>query len=315
MCNNKGTEICGLCECNTNYFGKTCECSTDAGRLIDLSTACKYENSTEICSGRGNCICGQCTCTNSARYTGSFCECDNNNCLLSNELLCAGHGKCDCGVCKCDSGGQETVSTCFEPESEEECSGHGNCICGKCRCEGKYSGEYCEKCVHESCPNKCEELKHCVQCKLYGTGVFNPADCDLNCFQHSINKVEVVSPVSGTGTDEIICKAEDPSDECVFIFSYVTSKSKKIKINAQVTKECPPQAPIFWIVASVSSLVVLIGLILLCVYKAYTKIQIKKEFAAYDNERKEVAWGQETNPIYNNPVGTFQNPLYAGAEK
>ncbi|ODN01343.1 Integrin beta-PS [Orchesella cincta] len=81
MCNNKGTEICGLCECNTNYFGKTCECSTDAGRLIDLSTACKYENSTEICSGRGNCICGQCTCTNSARYTGSFCECDNNNCL------------------------------------------------------------------------------------------------------------------------------------------------------------------------------------------------------------------------------------------
>ncbi|CAL8095272.1 unnamed protein product [Orchesella dallaii] len=321
MCNRKGTEICGLCECNENYFGKTCECSADAGRSIDLSTACKYENSTEICSGRGNCLCGQCTCIESERYSGSFCECDNNNCVRTNGIECAGNGKCDCGVCKCNHGWEgvgcacSTVrSTCFEPESEEECSGHGSCVCGKCQCKRTYNGEYCEQCVHESC-YKCEELKHCVQCKLYGTGIYNPAECELSCFQHSINRVEVVSPVSGIGSNEIICKAEDPSDECVFIFSYVALRNKPIQINAQNTKECPPIAPIFWILASVSGLVILIGLILLCVYKAYTKIQIKREFAAYEDERVGVVWAKETNPLYNNPVGTFQNPMYAGVDK
>lgn len=63
-------------------------------------------------------------------------------------------------------------------------------------------------------------------------------------------------------------------------------------IKAQRTKECPPKAPIFMIIAIVSSLVVLIGLILLCVWRTYRKYKIKKEYSAFKKEGENVVWGQ-----------------------
>merc|ERR1712038_1583677 len=69
---------------------------------------------------------------------------------MGNGELCSGpdHGECVCGKCKCNS------------------------ECGECKCEeteeGQYSGKYCEDCP--TCPGKCEELKACVQCQVFGSG-------------------------------------------------------------------------------------------------------------------------------------------------
>ncbi len=48
----------------------------------------------------------------SQRYSGRYCECDNESCDRANELLCADHGTCDCGNCKCDPGWEGSNCAC-----------------------------------------------------------------------------------------------------------------------------------------------------------------------------------------------------------
>lgn len=82
------------CRCNEGRIGRLCECSTDEVNSEDMDAYCRRENSTEICSNNGECICGQCVCkkrenTNEV-YSGKYCECDNFNCDRSNGLICGG---------------------------------------------------------------------------------------------------------------------------------------------------------------------------------------------------------------------------------
>lgn len=160
-------------------------------------------------------------------------------------------------------------------------------------------------------------MKHCVQCKVHGTGIFsNPSDCDLNCYEYPITPVDVITASDATDSSEVTCKHEDPSDGCVYIFNYKYSrKGKKFtQIEAQKSKECPEEAPIVWIILGVAAIVVVIGLVLLCAYKAYHKMQVKREYMHFQQNREKEVWARENNPIYNSPVGNFQNPLYVSKE-
>lgn len=85
-------------------------------------------NSSEVCSGRGQCLCGTCDCDPikpggdpSRRYSGKFCECDDYSCDYFDGALCGGsdRGMCECGVCKCNSRYNGTACEC--PISEEPC--------------------------------------------------------------------------------------------------------------------------------------------------------------------------------------------------
>lgn len=83
-----------FCRCNEGRVGRHCECSTDEVNSEDMDAYCRKENSSEICSNNGECVCGQCVCrkrdnTNEI-YSGKFCECDNFNCDRSNGLICGG---------------------------------------------------------------------------------------------------------------------------------------------------------------------------------------------------------------------------------
>jgi protocadherin alpha len=49
-----------------------------------------------MCSGRGECICGFCSCNplrpqSSQIYSGQFCECNDYSCSYSNNRMCAGN--------------------------------------------------------------------------------------------------------------------------------------------------------------------------------------------------------------------------------
>lgn len=75
-----------------------CIIHTHVLRVLLLSLFLGYfrTNTSKVCEGRGQCLCGKCECqpissTNSSRrYSGDFCECNNYGCDYSDGELCGG---------------------------------------------------------------------------------------------------------------------------------------------------------------------------------------------------------------------------------
>ena len=59
LCGNKGSMECGVCRCDAGYIGKHCECQTQGRSSQELEGSCRKDNSSIICSGLGDYICGQ----------------------------------------------------------------------------------------------------------------------------------------------------------------------------------------------------------------------------------------------------------------
>lgn len=81
QCTGRGSCACGVCTCQTGFFGPACECD---------ERDCINEDTGIICSGRGTCGCnGQCMCDvepiSQMAYNGPLllCECTPNtqNCI------------------------------------------------------------------------------------------------------------------------------------------------------------------------------------------------------------------------------------------
>lgn len=324
-CNNFGTFMCGICDCDEHHFGNSCECSvSDMNSTINNDASCRADNTTTTdCSGRGNCVCGACECFKRSNpeevVSGPFCECDNFSCERNKNQLCSGpdHGTCDCGRCICKPGWtgtscacQASNDTCMPPGGGEICSGHGVCECGVCKCavneQGRYSGRHCEKCP--TCSGRCQELKDCVQCQMYHTGVLKDVnDCARNCTTFTpigVEKVEI-----DERKDEQMCTFFD-EDDCRFEFKY--SEQGELIVHAQEEKECPPKVFMLGIVLGVIAAIVLVGLAILLLWKLLTTIHDRREFARFEKERMNAKWDTGENPIYKQATSTFKNPMYAG---
>lgn len=61
-CNFNGDLSCGICKCKDGFFGKNCECGGGKGLYTINEFACRYNNATQDCSGRGHCECNECMC-------------------------------------------------------------------------------------------------------------------------------------------------------------------------------------------------------------------------------------------------------------
>jgi protocadherin alpha len=329
-CNEKGTLACGICECHANFFGRNCECNAnDLGSSGLDFNKCRPDNTTDIeCSGRGNCLCGQCQCNLRDNpeevISGQFCECDNFSCDRHNSILCSGpeNGICECGTCKCFDGWEGNACDCSTSKENcmapngQECSGHGKCVCGRCECEitndVRYSGKYCEKCP--TCPGRCDEFKACVECQMYKKGPLkDEADCSANCTLFTPISVESVE--YDEDKDEHLCTFYD-EDDCRYRFVYneTVEKDRKVTVHvrAQQTPECPPKVFLLGIVLGVIAAIVLIGLAMLLLWKLLTTIHDRREFARFEKERMMAKWDTGENPIYKQATSTFKNPTYAG---
>ncbi|XP_012497634.1 PREDICTED: integrin beta-1 [Propithecus coquereli] len=163
--------------CNEGRVGRHCECSTDEVNSEDMDAYCRKENSSEICSNNGECVCGQCVCRKRDNaneiYSGKFCECDNFNCDRSNGLICGGNGVCKCRVCECNPNYTGSACDCSldtsacEASNGQICNGRGICECGVCKCtDPKFQGQTCEMC--QTCLGVCAEHK-------------NPCTSEQNC--------------------------------------------------------------------------------------------------------------------------------------
>ncbi|XP_030378014.1 integrin beta-PS isoform X2 [Scaptodrosophila lebanonensis] len=323
-CSNHGTYMCGICECDDQHFGNTCECSNSDGHLSkDKPSSCRADNTTlHDCNGLGTCLCGKCLCNKRDNpeeiISGKFCECENFSCERNKNDLCSNHGDCVCGRCICHSGWEgsscnclSSKDTCYPPNGGPICSDHGVCECGVCKCnstdEGRYSGRYCEKCP--TCSGRCHELKDCVQCQMYHTGVLkNENDCATNCTTFTpvgVEKVKIDEEL-----DEQLCVFFD-EDDCKFTFKYA-EVGGILKVHAQEQTECPPKIFMLGIVLGVIAAIVLVGLAILMLWKLLTTIHDRREFARFEKERMNAKWDTGENPIYKQATSTFKNPMYAG---
>nr|CAI5868361.1 unnamed protein product [Callosobruchus analis] len=328
-CNNKGTYICGICECYPRAFGRKCECSTEeASRNITDATCVRPDGPPGVkCSNRGDCVCGKCQCharkNDNERVYGPYCECDNFSCEHHDGKLCSGpeHGECDCGICRCteewtgpNCACRKSNATCYAPDTADGllCSGHGVCECGVCKCDttedGRYSGKFCERCP--TCSDRCIEYKDCVQCQMYKTGPLKDEhDCATNCTKFT--PIPVKEVVANEENNEFKCAYYD-EDECIFTYVYYFDNDNKLQVKAQENRECREKIFLPFIVIGVIAAVVLLGLAILLLWKLLTTIHDRREFARFEKEKMMAKWDTGENPIYKQATSTFKNPTYSG---
>lgn len=317
-CSLNGNLQCGVCDCSADWYGDQCQCQRNAAIPVQLNeNACRMNNDSAVCSGFGVCECGVCTCNvrpnQHEQYYGTFCECDNFTCRRHGGLLCSGpdHGICECGTCMCrwEWSGLACEcpdkQNCYPNDSAEECMGRGSCVCGVCKCRENYSGKYCEECP--SCPGKqCEKYQSLVACKVFGTGSLIKEECDADT---SITIVEVdhIDPEEVKGDTQLrVCSFPDDQG-CTFIFRYLIDNST---VEVQRTKHCGSDSNILALVLGVIGGIVLIGLLLLLIWKIVTSIHDRREFAKFEKERAMSDWNRGDNPLYKQAVSTFNNPTF-----
>ncbi|XP_051176237.1 integrin beta-PS-like [Leptopilina boulardi] len=100
-CSGNGECGCdGFCKCKSGWIGKACECKSSNDTCIQPGTNLE-------CSGKGNCVCGQCECLieNGVRYSGSYCQ----KCATCKD-------RCEeltpCVMCQLENIGNVTIKEC-----------------------------------------------------------------------------------------------------------------------------------------------------------------------------------------------------------
>eukprot|EP00106_Octopus_bimaculoides_P010264 XP_014777706.1 PREDICTED: integrin beta-PS-like [Octopus bimaculoides] len=258
-CSGKGIKKCGACICQENYVGRNCECDRENITNQALDELCRNPESGLICSDRGQCVCGVCSCDNikSSKdrfFSEQYCQCDDYSCDIIDGKLCGGKHFCysfDCSL---------IVSIA---ENGLTCNGKGVCECGKCICdkESLHRGPLCEDCP--TCPGMCSETKHCVQCKVFESGNYTSDVCDKLC-DYEISVVEELSEDS-TGKK---CQFVD-DDHCTF-------------------QSCP--IPDYVVPLAVVIGIIVLGIIALLIFKCVTTIYDRREYAQFLLSKEDAKW-------------------------
>ena len=112
--------------------------------------------------------------------------------------------------------------------------------------------------------------------------------CDLCEFKDRI--IEVEKAEDYIVEDERLCSFID-DDECraTFVYGYQNATGK-LQVWVQKTKECPVVVDILGIVLGVIGAIVAIGLFLILMWKIFTTIHDRREFARFEKERMLAKW-------------------------
>lgn len=324
-CNGQGTFECGQCSCDPGRYGKKCECDGSQSTSDESLAKCINPNTTIVCSGRGECICGVCECfprkANSAqKYSEKYCQCDDYSCSYHDDQLCGGHGTCKCGICYCDDGYEGEACDC--PQSNATCltstgklcNDVGTCECGVCTCNitSNYKGPTCEECP--TCEGKCTANRNCALCVGFQTGPLTKEECDAQC-KHVTTVPSIDEEEVKRNENLNLCQFNDEEDDCRYFFTYQYGENNEVKVEVQQTKVCPESVNILAIVLGTIIGIVVIGLILLLIWRLFTTIHDRREFAKFEKETQNAKFDTGENPIYQGATQTFNNPTYAGGKK
>uniref|UniRef100_A0AAR2KD49 Integrin beta n=1 Tax=Pygocentrus nattereri TaxID=42514 RepID=A0AAR2KD49_PYGNA len=308
-CSSSGTYACGTCHCESGYRGAHCECEEGDAGSLNLS-ACREAEGKQVCSGRGECSCNQCWCYESefGKIYGTFCECDDFSCARHKGILCSGHGDCHCGECKCHAGyiGDNcNCSTETAPCVSEDgriCSGRGSCVCGRCQCtEPGAFGDTCEKCP--TCPDACATKRECIECRLFNTGKFaDNHTCQRMC-KDEIITTETLSDTVVKDSSTVLCLYKTEND-CVMKFTYSEHASGQSVLTALREPECASAPDALTVLLAVVGSILLVGIVLLAIWKLVITIHDRREFARFQSARSRARYEMASNPLYKQPIST-----------
>ncbi|KAI1891396.1 hypothetical protein AGOR_G00143390 [Albula goreensis] len=320
-CNSKGALECGACRCKVGHAGTFCECDESMLDQEDMSGLCRRDNTSEVCSAHGDCVCGECVCHKSRRspdhaYYGKYCECDNFRCDQFQGLLCGGRGKCECGVCQCFP--EFTGSACECPLGLQSCmsrsgllcNGRGHCVCGTCVCtDSRFQGPTCEICP--SCPDICSAYRDCILCRAFRQGR-GEEECERDCGHLNLTLLGEPSHLPQERNGHIFhrCKEKDTDGCWVHFVHQAEHGDQSAYIFVALERECPAGPDVVLITALVSGSIVLLGLVLLLVWKLFTTIHDRREFARFQRELDKAKWDMDDNPIYKSAITTVLNPKF-----
>lgn len=299
--NGSGNLSCGICSCDAKHLGRLCECDSSEIKAQNLEAACRMDNNSVVCSGRGLCVCGKCECIHNVH--GAFCHCDESSCPRDGGKVCGGHGDCYCGKCTCNKGYSGDACDCTSSEDLCKtpggviCSGQGICECNTCKCNETYSGKLCELCIN--CKQPCENYRDCAECKSFGTGKLKHT-CEEDCNMTHINMVK-----SSDSSGENWCHIQ--TDGGLLIFLHEEKHDGTVIITVKEPSELPNLIPI---IIGVISGIVLIGMLLIIVYRIMVEVYDRREYSHFEKERQNVTWRDDDNPLYKSATTTVVNPRF-----
>uniref|UniRef100_A0A5F9DK19 Integrin beta n=1 Tax=Oryctolagus cuniculus TaxID=9986 RepID=A0A5F9DK19_RABIT len=309
LCGGKGSMECGVCRCDAGYTGKNCECQTQGRSSQELEGSCRKDNSSIVCSGLGDCICGQCVCHTSdnpnKQIFGRYCECDNMNCERYDGQVCGGkkRGSCSCGQCHCNDGFEGSACQCKKSTDGcldaqgVECSGRGQCRCNVCVCKKGYQPPMCQECL--GCTSPCGQYISCIECLKFDKGPFGK-NCSTQCKNLQL--------VDGPATCKT-CKEQD-SEGCWMAFTLCQRQGMdNYDVHVEDSRECVQGPNIAAIVGGTVAGVVLIGVLLLVIWKALTHLSDLREYRRFEKEKLKSQWNND-NPLFKSATTTVMNPKF-----
>ncbi|XP_059059311.1 integrin beta pat-3-like [Achroia grisella] len=326
-CSKWGTLECGICNCNANRHGVKCACTKNENNLANDNSTCSPtgDSSGIICSGRGSCICGTCHClnfgNNGKKYTGTYCECDNESCLRTSNGICNGHGDCECGKCIChaDWSGptcecDETNVACTNKQNDKLCNNQAECVCNECKCKQpphwdarKKINEYCEILPCTDCPTQCTLLEDCVACLHQHLDTYTPDICHV-CDPFKLILVEKLTEVKEVN-DSIkwnICPEISVGFGCYTLYHYRYTGIDGIEVLVQKDKDCLQNYYVLG--GTFLGTLILVGIGTLIGWKLLVNARDRRE---YQNFMKlERLSSVRNNPLYAAPTTTVNNPTY-----
>ncbi|XP_053138981.1 integrin beta-2 isoform X2 [Hemicordylus capensis] len=310
-CSGNGTLACGICRCKPGFTGKNCDCETGGKSSKELEKSCRKDNASVVCSGLGDCVCGQCVCHTTGdskkQIYGPFCECDTVSCEIHNGQLCGGQGRCDCGKCKCNSGYDGSACQCKASTDgclnsrHRECSDRGKCRCNRCECKSGYQLPFCEDCP--GCPSPCAKHISCVECQKFGSGPF-AKNCSVAC---SNIRLKENSP-----KDSKTCKEKDSLNCWVTYTMFQEDGDEQYSVKVNSEKECPAPPNVAAIVGGTIAGVALIGLLLLIIWRLLTELIDRREYRRFEKEKSKAKWNDADNPLFKSATTTVVNPRFNG---
>ena len=77
-----------------------------------------------------------------------------------------------------------------------------------------------------------------------------------------------------------------------------------------IDRICPLGPDLLGWAFGVIAMIVAVGLVTILLWKAFTTIHDRKEFARFEQERQKMKFSSHSNPIFKQATTTIQNPLF-----
>jgi len=203
----------GFCQCNSGWFGASCNITNCFGKFSNESTACSKRGS---CVNPNLCICN-------SGWKGDECEffhcLDKNNCSYSSHRgECVGPNTCSCNENYIGESCEESV--CFGKNSTDPTVCFGLSFCVVVNIYHIYLSYYILGRGNCSSPNSCDcnsgyTGNQCEFAVCFGKNSSDESVCSHNGICHNLNNCTCNNGYVGNQCQYSVCFGKNSSDDVV----------------------------------------------------------------------------------------------------